>query len=110
MESSINNHLPIARPLRPLSREGRNLLHRGKSSIDENSIVQAAELVKLPLDVDVELVEVRYVVLRGRAVSCILIMRIIDIVNEKMANGFDRHVLLLAAIEIHEIQCADVAR
>lgn len=41
----------------------------GKLSVDENSVVQGAQLVELPLNVGVELVEIWHVVLRGRAIA-----------------------------------------
>lgn len=41
----------------------------GKSSVDENSVVEGAQLVELPFDVRAKIVKIRHIVLRGRAVS-----------------------------------------
>lgn len=68
------NH--VRSPVRPEHRvlfrlrQGRDPSFREGSSVDEDSVVQGAQLVELSLDVGVELVEIRHVVLRGHAVSC----------------------------------------
>lgn len=41
----------------------------GKSSVDENSIVEGAQLMELPFDVGAKIVKIRHIILCGRAVS-----------------------------------------
>lgn len=58
-----------SQPVSPSSGKAGSPRRRG-SSVDEDSIVQGAQLVELSLDVGAELVEIRHVVFRGHAVSC----------------------------------------
>ena len=63
-------------------------------SVDEHSVVQAAQLEELLLYVGAELVEVVHVVLA--AVSCTVHVRVADVIDEETLHRLKGDVLLIA--------------